>query len=81
MRQPLTDRQREIYVWVRTFLELHQRMPTVRETAGAFEFSVTAAQVYMQALERKGWLTHEGGEGKSRAWKLAGVRVVLEEVV
>lgn len=80
MRRSLTARQRKVYDWIRSFFTAHLRMPAMREVAEVFEFSVTSAQNYMHILARKGWLVHDGGEKKHRAWKLAGVRVVLQEV-
>jgi repressor LexA len=81
MRQPLTDRQREIYAWVRRHFEECHHMPSVREIGEAFGImSPNGVMAQINALVQKGWIERHG-KVKARALKLAGVRVVLEEVV
>ncbi len=69
MQEELTERQREILV----FIERHQREngypPTVREIGEAFQIrSTNGVAEHLKSLERKGYL--ERGTSKSRALKL-----------
>lgn len=58
---PLTDRQREVLVFVVMHFGVHLRPPTVRQIATAFRFSGTnGAAGFLKALVRKGRLKKEG---------------------
>ena len=52
----MTQRQRQILEFIRTFTERHGAPPTVREIAGHFGFTARAAFDHLKALERKGQL-------------------------
>ena len=52
----MTDRQREVLHFIRTFGERHGVPPTVREIGERFGFTARAAFDHLRALERKGML-------------------------
>ena len=52
----LTQRQRQILDFIRSFTERQGAPPTVREIAGHFRFTARAAFDHLKALERKGQL-------------------------
>ena len=52
----MTDRQREVLDFIRTFGERHGVPPTVREIGERFGFTARAAFDHLRALERKGML-------------------------
>src|SRR5215468_3983739 len=52
----MTQRQREVLGFIRTFTEKHGAPPTVREIAERFRFTPRAAFDHLRALERKGML-------------------------
>jgi repressor LexA len=52
----MTDRQREVLDFIRTFGERHGVPPTVREIGEKFGFTARAAFDHLRALERKGML-------------------------
>ncbi|MGD0999482.1 MAG: transcriptional repressor LexA [Candidatus Brocadiia bacterium] len=54
--QRLTDRQREIFDWIKAFIARNGLPPTVREIGGAFGIKSSSAFELLQALERKGVL-------------------------
>jgi SOS-response transcriptional repressor LexA len=60
----LTDRQREVYEWIFGFTRRHGYQPTLRDISEHFGFShQSAAQSYVNALRRKGWVgANPGGE-------------------
>src|SRR4051794_32689357 len=57
----LTDRQREIYDFIRTKIETRGYGPTVREIGAAFEIkSPNGVMCHLKALEKKGLIIREG---------------------
>jgi repressor LexA len=52
----LTDRQREVLSFIKSFSERHGVPPTVREIGDRFRFTARAAFDHLRALERKGML-------------------------
>jgi len=52
----MTQRQREVLGFMRSFTEKHGAPPTVREIAERFQFTPRAAFDHLRALERKGML-------------------------
>lgn len=65
-RSPLTDRQREVYEFIRDFRARKGYCCTVREVS---EFcgstNVTAAMCHLWPLKRKGWVTWEDGHSRT----------------
>jgi repressor LexA len=56
-KAPLTDRQREIYDFISSFVDDWGYGPSTYEIADAFGFSGPAAAIcHLNALEKKGWL-------------------------
>jgi repressor LexA len=52
----MTDRQREVLDFIRSFADRHGMPPTVREIGDRFGFTARAAFDHLKALERKGML-------------------------
>lgn len=68
----LTDRQREVLGFIRSFTERHGAPPTVREIGERFGFTARAAFDHLRALERKGMLERRvAGRRVSRTLVLA----------
>ena len=69
----LTERQREVLGFIRTFTTRHGVPPTVREIGARFHVTPRAAFDHLRALERKGALKRRASAGRtSRALTLAG---------
>ena len=69
----LTDRQREVLGFIRTFTARHGVPPTVREIGARFHVTPRAAFDHLRALERKGALQRRASAGRtSRALTIAG---------
>src|SRR5437763_3249507 len=69
----LTDRQREIYDFIREKIESRGYGPTVREIGDAFDIkSPNGVMCHLNALVSKGFI--ERAEGKARAIQLVGHR-------
>src|SRR5262245_25338851 len=57
----LTERQREIYDFIREKIESRGYGPTVREIGGAFDIrSPNGVMCHLKALEKKGLIHREG---------------------
>lgn len=65
-----TPRQREILVWVKTFIRDHGMPPTVREIGGAFSIKSSSVFHLLKELERKGYL--ERGDMGARSLIVKG---------
>lgn len=64
--QPLTERQREILVWLFRYIDEHGYSPTVRELCQAFSFdSPNGAVSHLRPLRRKGWVTWQDGHART----------------
>ena len=69
----LTDRQREVLGFIRSFSARHGVPPTVREIGARFHVTPRAAFDHLRALERKGALQRRASAGRTtRALTLAG---------
>lgn len=78
----LTDRQREVLGFIRTFTARHGVPPTVREIGGKFQVTPRAAFDHLRALERKGALQRRASAGRtSRALTIAGAPAAGYRVV
>lgn len=68
----LTDRQRDVLAFIRSFSTRHGVPPTVREIGARFRVTPRAAFDHLRALERKGMLQRRASAGRtSRALTLA----------
>lgn len=64
--RPITDRQREIYRWIVTYIAERGYSPTVRELCLAFNFgSVNGAMCHLHPLRKKGYLTWADGHART----------------
>lgn len=61
----LTQRQREVFDFIRGFIHKNRYPPTIREIAVNFHFSVKGSYDHVKALEKKGYLRCH--ENRSRA--------------
>ncbi|MGH7443084.1 MAG: transcriptional repressor LexA [bacterium] len=66
----LTDRQREILDFIRSYHAEHEYFPSLREIAGNFEVSIETVQTHLDYLKRKGALDWD--KGKPRALRIGG---------
>ena len=70
-RQPLTERQQEVFEFIRDYRASKGYCCTVREVAHAVGSpNVTGAMCHLWPLKRKGWVTWE--EGQSRTIRPTG---------
>src|SRR5262245_3016389 len=61
----LTDRQRDVLSFIRTFTARHGVPPTVREIGEKFRVTPLAAFDHLRALERKGMLQRRAAPGRT----------------
>ena len=64
-RQPLTQRQREFFDYLRSRMEAGQDAPSLRTAAEELGVSHTAVAGLLQTLQDKGWLRREGRYSRS----------------
>ncbi len=65
MRPVLTQRQNEVFEYVRTYLRQHGRPPTLKEIGAALHIaSPTGVRKHLLALERKGYLQRDTGSAR-----------------
>ncbi len=65
-RQPLTERQQEVFDFIRQYRASHGYCCTVREVAQAVGSpNVTGAMCHLWPLKRKGWITWEDGQSRT----------------
>lgn len=77
----MTDRQRQVLEFIRTFTRRHGLPPTVREIGGRFRFTPRAAFDHLRALERKGMLQRRATTKRaSRILTLSGSVSAVEEI-
>lgn len=61
MTQPLTDRQKEVFDFLKSYTDEEGYPPTIRDICSEFGFSSTnAASRHLNALEKKGWIERNG---------------------
>lgn len=61
----LTERQREVFEWIRAYSKANRRPPTVAEVAAQFGIAGPSAFCIMRSLVKKGYL--EKGDGSARS--------------
>lgn len=65
-REPLTERQAEVYEFIRGYRARKGYCCTIREVAQFVgSTNVTAAMCHLWPLKRKGWVTWEEGQGRT----------------
>ena len=57
MKQQLTDRQLEVFVYLKEFQKKEQDMPLLKEIAFNFDVSASAAHDQLRKLVAKGYLS------------------------
>lgn len=55
----LTDRQREVFNFLRDYYHEHGFIPSMREIADHFGFTPRSAMGHLEALEKKGFISRE----------------------
>ena len=64
--QPLTDRQREVLVWIAKYIDANGYSPTIRQMCQAFNFASTeGAMCHLRQLRAKGWITWQPRETRT----------------
>lgn len=61
----LTDRQREVFNFMRDFYHEHGYPPTIYEIGDHFGFSARAAYCHLEVLEKKGVITRAAGKPRA----------------
>src|SRR6185369_8652864 len=65
--QPLTDRQQQVYSFIKDYIEANGSSPTLREISGHIGTAGTATAIaHLEALERKGYI-------RRREWSSRGI--------
>jgi repressor LexA len=77
--KPLTSKQQAMYDYMREAFCRDQRMPSYRDLMAKFDIlSPNGVHCHIRAMVQKGMITVDANT--ARGIKLAGVRVVLEDV-
>ncbi len=61
----ITDRQKEVFVFIENFTKENNYPPTVREISQHFEISLRAVQDHISALQKKGFISTEQKRSRS----------------
>ena len=61
----ITDRQKEVFVFIENFTKENNSPPTVREISQHFEISLRAVQDHISALQKKGFISTEQKRSRS----------------
>ena len=64
----ITERQKEVLVFISDYIEENSYPPTVREISHHFQISIRAIQDHILALEKKGYLTQS--QNRSRSFRV-----------
>ena len=65
MRAPLTERQNQLYEFIRTFIRDRGKPPTIKEIGGALAIrSTNGVHKQLVALEKKGYITRTARESR-----------------
>ena len=77
--EDLTDRQKDVYLAILTYIENHGFPPSSRDVQAMLKLASHAtAEQHMIALARKGWIEWE--KGKNRGIRLLKEKLVLERL-
>jgi repressor LexA len=75
MKKRITDRQREIYEFIRTSIDGRSIPPTIREIGEAFGIrSTNGVEKHLAALERSGFVMREHGKSRGISLRADGKR-------
>ncbi len=75
MKNRITDRQREIYEFIRTSIDGRGIPPTIREIGEAFGFrSTNGVEKHLVALEKSGFVVRERGKSRGLSLRADGKR-------
>lgn len=61
----ITDRQKEVFIFIENFTKENNYPPTVREISQHFEISLRAVQDHISALQKKGFISTEQKRSRS----------------
>ena len=75
----LTDRQKEVLAFIKSYLADHHYPPTIREIAARFSISVKGAYDHVKALKKKGSI--RAGYSKSRAMEVVEAETSSDELL
>jgi len=66
LRKPLTERQRQIYDYIKTHIADHGYAPSFTDIMGEFQFgSMATVHEHLTNLERKGWIRRAFNEARA----------------
>jgi repressor LexA len=75
MKKRITDRQREVYEFIRTSIDGRSIPPTIREIGEAFGIrSTNGVEKHLAALERSGFVMREHGKSRGISLRADGKR-------
>ncbi len=66
--EDLTTKQKEVYEFIKKYINNYNYSPTIREISSLFEKSVGTIYPMLKRLKSKGYITFE--EGKARTIKI-----------
>lgn len=66
--EDLTTKQKEVYEFIKKYIDNYNYSPTIREISSLFEKSVGTIYPMLKRLKSKGYITFE--EGKARTIKI-----------
>lgn len=58
---PLTEKQGQIFDYLKRYKEQYEYMPSTREIADHFKFRQTAAENHLKAIQKKGHIHRQYG--------------------
>jgi repressor LexA len=63
--KPVTEKQLQVYAFIKTFVAEKRYPPTLREIAAYFKISLGSVQTYVDYLRVKGYLGIEKGKPRT----------------
>lgn len=58
MRIPMTDRQKEVFDFIKSFIDKNKYPPSIRDIGKEFNITVKGSFDHIRAIEKKGWIKH-----------------------
>lgn len=76
IRQPLTNRERQIYEYLKEYYKKHCYAPSFREIGKTVGLKSTASiHAHMNALQKKGYIETDAEFNTARAFRITGMKV------
>ncbi|MFB6306859.1 MAG: LexA family protein [Flavobacteriales bacterium] len=81
MLKPLTTQQKEVFQFVKQYIEINDYAPTLREIKEATDISnIGLVHKNLSALDKKGYLTKEENTNRGISLTEAGEEIEVNEV-